>query len=73
MKSKKLCIDRFEGDFAICENENGLFENIKKTAIPKTAKEGDILRNNSKDYVVDEDETAKRHAEISCLQDELFS
>ena len=38
-----LVIDRFEGDFAVCEDANKNIVNIKREIVPKEAKEGDIL------------------------------
>ena len=36
-------IDRFEGDFAICERDDLKFENIKKEKLPKDIAEGDVI------------------------------
>ena len=40
---RTLIIDRFEGNFAICEDENQKYFGIDQGEIPKDAKEGDIL------------------------------
>lgn len=39
----EVIIDRFEGDFAVCENKNREMINIERKLIPKDAREGDIL------------------------------
>ena len=36
-------IDRFEEEFAVVELENRKMKNIKRSLIPKDAKEGDVL------------------------------
>lgn len=51
-------LDRFEGDFAICENrKSGEIKNIDRAKIPKDAKEGDVLRLENGIYEIDKDET----------------
>lgn len=40
---KKLIIDRFEGDYAVCEQADKSMVNIHKTNLPSEAKEGDII------------------------------
>ena len=40
---KFLTIDRFEGGFAVCEDEDGKILNVDKTTIENSAKEGDII------------------------------
>lgn len=39
-----LTIDRFEGNFAVCEMENGDFENLPKVFLPSESKEGSRIR-----------------------------
>lgn len=36
-------VDRFEGDFAVIETENGLFLNIPKEFLPDDVREGDVF------------------------------
>jgi hypothetical protein len=60
-------IDRFEGDFAIVELPDGKFVNIPKSAIPKEAKEGDVIQ-----VVIDNNETDKRRSSIEEKMDKLF-
>ena len=40
---KKLTIDRFEGNYAICENEDKTTLQIPKYRLPLNCKEGDCL------------------------------
>ena len=51
----KVTIDRFEGDFAVCEIEKGRFANLPKAFVPG-AKEGDIV---SIDILAEETEEKK--------------
>lgn len=69
----KGVIDRFEGDYAVVELEDGKMKDIKKSLIPDDAKEGDILIINEKGInKTDKEETHKRKEEINSLMDELY-
>jgi len=61
-----LIIDRFEGDFAVVETDNG-FINIPKTDVPADAKEGDVLLLS-----LSKDETEARKKRIDGMMDSLF-
>lgn len=48
-----LILDRFEGNFAICENkQTGKIVNIPKSLISSQAKDGDILKLKNNNYRV---------------------
>ena len=48
-------IDRFEGEFAVCENrETQEMVNIPKEKLPKGAKEGDIIKLEGEEYMVND-------------------
>lgn len=66
-------IDRFEGDFAVCESSGGEFTDILISLLPVGVCEGDILvlAQDGK-LVVDAEETQRRRNEILRLQEELF-
>lgn len=68
-----LSIDRFEGNFAICVDDDENIIKIKRTKIPKKAKEGDVLKVLNGVYEIDDKETKIRKKEMYDLQDELFS
>lgn len=68
----KLIIDRFEGKFAVCEDENKKLINIKKEDIPKEAKEGDILVLVEHRYVIDYTNTENRKKYIEVLTKDLW-
>ncbi len=60
----KVIIDRFEGDYAVVELENGEFADMPKVFVPN-AKEGDIVT-----ITVSEDKDRKKR--IEDLANELF-
>lgn len=63
----KYTIDRFEGDFAVIELEDGRFANVPMVAIPVEAKEGDIIQVS-----IDSDETESRKLFIEQKMSKLF-
>lgn len=68
----KYTIDRFEGDFVVCELENGKFVNIPRIRFPHNSKEGDILiRDRDKNYIIDKESTKKRSDYIQNLFNSL--
>lgn len=66
----KLIIDRFEGNLAVCENEN--LETINLLEYPDDAKEGDCLVLIDGKYVIDNDSTEKRRENAQNLLKSLF-
>ena len=61
-----MIIDRFEGDFAVVETDNGMV-NIPLSELPDGAKEGDVLR-----LVLDKDAAKSREERIGKLMNDLF-
>ena len=68
----RLIIDRFEGDFAVCENENRKMINIEKSKLPKEAKEGSALIINGDKIEIDHIETENRRKRIKEMMDSLW-
>ena len=67
-------IDRFEGEFALCETESGEVELIARDALPEDAAEGDILREDGEGgYAADPAEKEQRLEEATCRLCSLFS
>lgn len=62
-------IDRFKGNYAICEISDKEVVNINKCLIPENAKEGDVLNIN---ITIDRVGTSKRKSDIKKLEDELW-
>lgn len=68
-----LIIDRFEGDYAVCECETGEFLNIRRNLIAEDAREGDIIVWIEASYLVDSEKTAARKQSIRKKANRLFS
>jgi len=69
----KVVIDRFEGDYAVCEKENREMIEIKRNSIPKDAREGDVLLIRENAITVDVQETEKKKKEIEELTKDLWT
>ena len=63
----KITIDRFEGDFAVIEFENGETADMPCILIPGGAKEGDVI-----EIRIDAQETELRKQRISHKLNDLF-
>ena len=68
----KIIIDRFEGDYAVCETEEKKFIDIPKSDIPVEAKEGDILSKTDTGYRIEKTETEEKREEIKKRMNKLF-
>lgn len=65
-------IDRFEGDFAICEDGEMKLHRIERSLLPKEADEGSVLLFENGEYTLDLEAQAARREEIIKLQNSLF-
>lgn len=63
----KTIIDRFEGEFAVLELENGEFANVPKKVIPSNASEGSIIN-----ITCNENETEKRRTAMKEKMKSIF-
>ncbi len=68
-----VIVDRFEGNFAICECEDRSMIEIEKEKLPKEAKEGDVLRIENDVITVDIEETKKRKERIEALLKDMWN
>ena len=68
----QLIIDRFEGEFAVCEREDKTFLNIPRKHLPKGAEEGDVIIFENGKYRIDKETTKKRRETIRKKMDELW-
>ena len=64
---KKLVIDRFEGIYAVCEDEDGTIINIEKSTIEGNPKESDIIDISETKIIVDKKATIQKQKEIEEL------
>lgn len=73
LENKVFSVDRFESDFAVCENrETGEMINIEKTLLPENIKEGSIIKCENGKFVLDNEATSKKQAEIKNMVNNLF-
>lgn len=63
-----ITIDRFEGEFAVAELENGNYVNIPKSAIPPEAIEGDIIS-----IEINVNKTNEKKSNINKLMNDLWT
>jgi hypothetical protein len=70
---KRYIVDRFEGKYAVCEDEDGLMINMLKSTLPDTVKEGScLIIQEDGSVVIDESEYKRRSDDISKLMEDLF-
>lgn len=69
----KYIIDRFENEFAICEDENKKMIEIKKEDLPLNAKEGDVLNLKDGTFSIDSEETKKTREDNFDLLNKLLN
>ena len=67
-----LIVDRFEDEYAVCEDENKKMINIKISEIEGCVKEGDIISKVRGKYIVDENKSLNRKKYIEKLTKDLW-
>lgn len=68
----KIIIDRFEGNYAVCEKEDTTMINIERNKIPIEAKEGSVLSVAEGKIVIDNEETISRKKDIEEFTKDLW-
>lgn len=68
----KITVDRIEGEYAICEQENRQMINIPLKDIPFLLKEGDVIEINGNSYKFDAEETKKKKKKIEDMTKGLW-
>ena len=63
----KVIIDRFKGEFAVLELENGEFVSVSVKILPENASEGSVLN-----ITCDENETEKKRTAAKIKMDSIF-
>lgn len=72
-EEKILVIDRFEEDFAVCEDrETGQMINIKRKDLPSEINEGDVLKYKNFKYEIDYDKKQDIESKINEKVKNLF-
>lgn len=70
---KKLIIDRFEGEYAVCETENKSLINIPKLLLPTGIKEGScLIQQGDGIFYLDENSKLTREQKLRQKMDHLF-
>ena len=70
---RKLIIDRFEGTYAICEDQEKKMFAISLNELPQGAKPGNVLQiSGAGELSVDQEETERRRKKMAGLQSKLF-
>lgn len=64
---ESLIVDRFEGDYAVCERADRTMVDIPRTELPSQARVGDVLQRDGAEWVVDTSATAARRKRIADL------
>lgn len=67
-----ITVDRVEGDFAVCELEDGTFKDIAISELPDGIKQGTVLEFLNGEYKINLEAQRERAAEILALQDSIF-
>lgn len=60
----RLIIDRLEGAFAVCEDDNRNMVNIERSRLPPVAKEGDVLNVMGSEIKINVEETETKKQKI---------
>ena len=63
----RIIVDRFEGNIAVVELENGQMIDCPKTLLPPSAKEGSIIN-----ITVDENATSEKLQRVTERMNKLF-
>lgn len=69
---KTLIIERFENNFAICEDKDKCFFGIELSELPKDVKAGDVLDIDDNGNInINKGETQRRKDKIKAKMDKL--
>ncbi len=68
----RIIIDRIEGDFAVCELEDGSMKDIPLVELPTETKEGSVLVFADGEYNTDTETEQERNAKMLALQNSIF-
>ncbi|HEX2938786.1 MAG TPA: DUF3006 domain-containing protein [Ruminiclostridium sp.] len=68
---KEYVLDRFEGEYAILEDNSGRMFDVLREELPLDLKEGDVLHENAGEFVVDEKATADKREKLKKIFDNL--
>ncbi len=67
-----IVIDRFEGQFAVCESEDKSIIDIEINKLPEGAKEGDVLFVEGESITINNEATKMRKKKLQKMMDDLW-
>jgi hypothetical protein len=70
---ERFIIDRFEGDYAVMQGENGQMINVKRSKLPPGVKEGDVVARVGSGWVLSQRLTAGRKEVVKRLMDDVWA
>jgi hypothetical protein len=68
----QVIIDRFEGDFAVCEKADRKMIKILRSQLPVGAQEGDVIIIEGNNIRIDSAETAKKRKTAEDMMKDLW-
>ncbi len=68
----KVILDRFEGEYALCENEDRVMIKVRRSQIPVEAREGSFLEIGEDGCTLLNEEQKTREEHIKTLMDDLW-
>ena len=69
---RMFSIDRFEGELAVLEQEDGRLLHVLRSFLPDTAREGDRIAYQNGAWTILQSETEQLRDELFDLQESLF-
>lgn len=69
---KRAIIDRFEGEWAVCELEDESFTHIKIDRLPEDAREGDTIVISEGSIELDREATHERRVYMDKLMEDMW-
>mgnify|MGYP005834766131 CR=1 FL=1 len=68
----RVTIDRFEGNYAVCETDSREMINLDRHTLPPDAREGDILLIEDNKISIDKTATSNQKNKIDKLMNDLW-
>lgn len=68
----RIIVDRIEGEYAVCELEDGSMKDIALSELPSETEEGSVLIFTDGEYIIDFKTQEELKTEILALQNSIF-
>lgn len=65
-------VDRFEGEYAVCEGPDKRMHNFARVELPRGIREGDVLLYDREEWKIDRQQTAERRERARALFESLL-